>query len=1274
MALKRLSFTRLLEEMRKKATSTKHLGDMHEAACREFLKYSPDYRWTHVAKPKTPDRGIDLLATDRDGEVWAIQCKCHEDKLHYDGNVTNLWVEAKVQNIPENRCIIMTASLPTNTLEKQCQKTGVHIITAYEMNGLDWQTFDLKTSKLVPPEHKPQKMKSHQQEAFDECIKKFDEYDRGQLIMACGSGKTLVAQRVSETVAHKGRVLYLIPSISLAKQTRSSFLENYIGDSRMPPSILVVCSDKSAAKSDEDISVVSLPGAVSTSPEYIIKWLDSHKQGIVFCTYQSAHILKGQEFDIAIFDEAHRTTGKLDKTFAFAHDDKNIKCKKRLYQTATPRVYTRGGEIKDVVDMSDENIFGPVFYQLTFSQAIKRGILADYKVLAFEMDMEDIAKEDNETKDEYNETANMEYRTKLRSVYNALIRQSKNGKINPLGKVMVFHNSIRASKNFAGDIKSEDESILNKGQFEVEFARFANVYKDLTVGIKVKAAHVDGTSSAAERKAKLDVLKDSDKDPTDIRIVSNVRCFSEGVDVPDLNAVVFFEPRKSVIDVIQSVGRVMRRKSGKEKIGYIIIPVAMSKDAALGRIQREKTQSSFEILKQVSLALRAHDDRIENWLRNMSLMIPGENRVVSTSSSSSNTRVLRGSNIEYNDGRQQQQLPVPNVITDAGCMLYAMELNAGFYWDEYGHDLGISAAKVRVWLEGQSRYAGLLYTLHENLQAVIGDTITLVQSTEVLAQHVVLRELFETLFPNSKNSVATALDATAAKIKWGAELNDAKNLHKEMQKDKINDILKNTSMRRNLINKVYENFFVGFDKLQAKTIVYTPTELTDFIIKSVDHILKKEFDADLGTCKDVRILDPAAGTGAFLTAVMNHCHDVGTTFQHMSKLYTKRINFSEIKLLAYYVACANLEMTYQQLQGRRHRFKNGILADTLTIPPDKNIPEQTKLTDMYWKKVQSRRNVQRDRDIRVIVGNPPWSGGARTADEAITKVEHPLVEGRIRETYMERIPDNVTMKRGVLNEYLKFLRWCSDRIGESGIIGFVIPNSWLTASVGGGVRACLLEEFSDIWVYDLRGQRGKTGDGNSIFGNSGTEGGKTVGVCVAFFVKKSNISRPCKIHYSGVLEDDFYCEQKRDRVSSLGSIQHVKDWKLIKPDKYHNWLNQQQGMDRWEQFIPLGTLDAKKAYRENDKLVGGGGGAATQTDNIQELFKRHHNWQGRVDLQQSINKRRFRQSLKIMQPGLSQNEMIGSTTQLKAIFTDYSNGLKTHRDEWIYNNVKEVLN
>ena len=556
----RTTFSDILQRIRKISGDDKvKLGRKFEQLMVEFFKNDKQYeRFKEVRLwDKSKDLGIDIIAYDRFGEPYAIQCKCYANdaKLHYDGNVTNLWTESEAQNI-KNR-LIVTTGIPTANLVKQCAKTGVSIIrrTDLEASKINWNVNPKKitqnaTNKLYP----------HQKVAYNETIQGFQKEPRGQIIMACGTGKTLTSLRIAEKVAGRNKtVLYLVPSISLIKQTYSEWAEN----SDIPQQTIVVCSDKTAGN-PEDIPISDLAtGTVTTSPSKLKNSFAQLKQDkesmrVVFSTYQSANVVQeafqDMTFDLIVFDEAHRTAGREKKTFTLAHDDRNINAKKRLYMTATPRIYERDGE--DVFSMDNKEIFGPVFHRLRFSTAIEKNILSDYQVVGFAIDAEE---EDKKNADAGIESKiKIEEECKLASVYGAIRQQDENMPPNLLNRILVFHNKIPNSRRFKKTFKKIVEIENKRGNTTTQ----------------VETKHVDGRDRAKDRMETINWLKDTPK--SNVHVLSNVRCLSEGVDVPSLDAVVFYEPRQSVVDVVQAVGRVMRKHDDK-KMGYVIVPIVVSK-------------------------------------------------------------------------------------------------------------------------------------------------------------------------------------------------------------------------------------------------------------------------------------------------------------------------------------------------------------------------------------------------------------------------------------------------------------------------------------------------------------------------------------------------------------------------------------------------------------------------------------------------------------------------------------------------------------------------
>ncbi|HEY9744843.1 MAG TPA: DEAD/DEAH box helicase family protein, partial [Oculatellaceae cyanobacterium] len=485
---------------------------------------------------------------------------------------------------------------------------------------VDWSRFSLKRPDDI--KLKPKKvLRPHQKKALESVVAGFKEADRGKLIMACGTGKTFTALKIAEHMAsNHGTVLFLVPSISLISQTLTEWTAE-AGVSLCP---FVVCSDtKVGKKTDtEDISTHDLPFPATTDPRKLatqVRAFGGKQQlTVIFSTYQSIQVVADAqaygvpEFDLIICDEAHRTTGVTldgedESSFIRVHDQKFLKGKKRLYMTATPRIYDDGTKTKAqendamLCSMDDESIYGKEFHRLGFSEAVSKGLLSDYKVMVLAVDEKYVSKTfQNQIADANNEIS-LEDAVKITGCWNGLSKRMAktadgDGLENdpaPMRRAVAFSRSIKDSKK----ITELFSQIVDQYRLYSQNEDFLTCEVD----------HVDGSMNALTRKEKLNWLKaDTNVQGNVCRILSNARCLSEGVDVPALDAVMFLNPRNSVVDVVQSVGRVMRKAEGK-KYGYIILPIGIPAD--MKPEEALKDNQKYKVVWQVLQALRAHDDR-----------------------------------------------------------------------------------------------------------------------------------------------------------------------------------------------------------------------------------------------------------------------------------------------------------------------------------------------------------------------------------------------------------------------------------------------------------------------------------------------------------------------------------------------------------------------------------------------------------------------------------------------------------------------------------------
>ena len=577
------------------------------------------------------DIGVDLVTTLKDGKRVAIQCKAHKENLGKE-NIQDLLASMHGFDMGW----LVTTSDLTDNAKQLCINANVKIIHFQQFH-------DLELAGDAPARHKPWDL---QQKAIDAVVTGFDEMTlpskRGHLVMACGTGKTFTSLCIAERlVQDEGIILFIAPSISLISQARKEWLQQ----SEKNLLCTVICSDKTVTNPDDKHRLrqilSELSCGVTTNPQEIAeaikknqKLLDTgKKQGVqvVFSTYQSLDKLCAAqkdfnlpEFDLAIIDEAHRTAGVKEvakiKQSQLIHDNDNIKCDKRLYMTATPKIYggsdkkafsmqaLRKGLSLKVTDMNDQKTFGPRFATITFRQAVDKGRLANIKVIAVGLNegllapeiTERLKKLSNQTDGHGGPPDQQEY-TSAMLIYKAIIknaeREPKDQLFPPLHRTITYANTLRKSRWFEKAIRDFNSGAL-KERMHVE-----GEYEEIPV---VEAKHLEAKDTAGTREIELDKLKRAEEDNVS-RIITNVGLFSEGVNVPTLSSIAFLNGRDSEIDIIQAIGRVMRKPKGTNKqYGYVIAPFYLERDESVAEALENKSPR-FAILGKVLRALYAHD-------------------------------------------------------------------------------------------------------------------------------------------------------------------------------------------------------------------------------------------------------------------------------------------------------------------------------------------------------------------------------------------------------------------------------------------------------------------------------------------------------------------------------------------------------------------------------------------------------------------------------------------------------------------------------------------
>lgn len=612
---------------------------------RDVLTYA---QWAEQQGIDKRDAGIDLVARTATGDTHAIQCKLYAPDYKLRKEDIDSFFTASGKKPFSHRIIVSTTNHWTDHAESALcdQQPPVSKIDLHDLENsqIDWAKYQPKAKAVLRPK---KHLRDHQSNALNAVVKGFETAARGKLIMACGTGKTFTALKIAETVAGKGkRVLFLVPSLSLLSQT----LTEWTQESAIPLHSFAVCSDsdvgKKRTKDDDTVQTFTheLRYPATTEPAKlaaeVAKRHDTEHMSVVFSTYHSIDVVSRAQlehslghFDLVVCDEAHRTTGVTfgdddESAFVRVHDGDYLNAMKRLYMTATPRIYSDAAEAQAEKDdaklygMNNEEWFGKEFFVITFSEAVKRGLLVDYKVIVLAIEEAHVNRRlQSFWKDENNELR-VDDAAKIIGCWKALSKQGITedlvGDTEAMRRAVAFCQVIETSKaGKAHKVSSKQISGMFQAVVEAYQATEAqDEFDQRAANLICEAEHVDGGMNASEKEAKLDWLKAEAPEST-CRILSNVRCLSEGVDVPALDAVLFLTPRNSQVDVVQSVGRVMRNAPGKKR-GYVILPVVIP--AGVEPHEALSDNKTYAVVWQVLQALRSHDDRFDALVNKLDLV------------------------------------------------------------------------------------------------------------------------------------------------------------------------------------------------------------------------------------------------------------------------------------------------------------------------------------------------------------------------------------------------------------------------------------------------------------------------------------------------------------------------------------------------------------------------------------------------------------------------------------------------------------------------------
>lgn len=1234
----------LLDAYRSASVTEREKGTYFEELICTYLRNEATYRdlydkvWTYSSWAKEQgldgrDTGIDLVArTQGTGEYHAIQCKLYSEDYRVQKKDIDSFFTASGKAPFSHRIIVTTTNNwsehAENALLGNHQTINKIDLQALEDSQIDWAKYQPNQAVALKAK---KKLRDHQQTALNAVTAGLKDAERGKLIMACGTGKTFTSLKIAEHLAGKGkRVLFLVPSLSLLSQT----LTEWTQESETPLHSFAVCSDSDVGKkrkADEDTVQVfthELRYPATTKADRLaaemLKRHDDEHMSVVFSTYHSIDVISRAQhdfdlaaFDLVICDEAHRTTGATfgeddESTFVRIHDADYIRAAKRLYMTATPRIYGDNAKIKaesgevTLCSMDDETLYGKELFVINFSEAVQRGLLTDYKVLVLTVEESVINRRLQELlKDEDNQLK-VDDAAKIVGCWKALAKQglAENlvGDDQPMKRAVAFCQVI--SPNYKGTKhKVSSINIASMFQSVVEaYQESENI--DEASRITCEADHVDGGMNASQKEAKLRWLKEEAPANT-CRILSNVRCLSEGVDVPALDAVLFLTPRNSQVDVVQSVGRVMRNAPGKKR-GYVVLPVVIP--AGMEPHEALNDNQTYKVVWQVLQALRSHDDSFDAMVNKLDLIgsDPRKMEVIAItdkvdkkakkSSGTSNGKAGKG---QYGIGEKRNKYDAEGQLTQQAELTYEVgEIEKAIYakivdkcgnrhhWEDWANDIAKIARthidRIQGILENSAntQEKTAFNAFAAELRDDLNDSISDGEIVEMLAQHLVTKPVFDALFDEysfaKHNPMAKAMQGVLDALHEHHLAKEADTLEKFYASVRQRAAgIDNAQGKQKIIVELYDKFFRNaFPKMTERLgIVYTPVEVVDFILHSVNHLLQQEFSQTLGS-KGVHIIDPFTGTGTFITRLIQSGLIKPEELPHK---YKHEIHANELVLLAYYIAAINIEASYHgEVIDEYTPFEGICLTDTFQMY------EKDDLVDVLLEDNSARRKRQKDLDIRVIVGNPPYSVGQGDANANNANVPYPSLDERIRTTYAARSDAN--NKNALYDSYIRSIRWASDRIGDAGIIGFVTNAGFVEANTADGLRKCLVDEFSSLYVFHLRGNARTSGEArrkekDNVFGM-----GSRAPIAISLLVKNPDAQAQGQIYFHDI-GDYLSREEKLEKIVSYASVAGIPSWQHVVPDEHGDWLKQRD--DSFGQFIAMGDKEEKHSLALFDNYSNG---------------------------------------------------------------------------------------
>ena len=960
---------------------------------------------------------------------------------------------------------------------------------------------------------------------------------------------------------------------------------------------------------DETIQDIASPDVTTSSDEMVQKWRKIEGKNnplrVVFSTYQSIEAVKefqektGVRFDLTICDEAHRTASHEGSLFSLAAEPNYIDTVKKLFMTATPKIYSDAvqDKAKDeyatvLYSMDDEEKYGPEFYRFGFGEAVDKEVLCDYRVLILAMrksapnlegleklvtatgvakeQLEKLQREINKARSERTRALAKKEMLQFEKHLSTLAGKIQGAYIDlsdlkASNKGEVYEDfEGRVSFREAGDENSAEN--LKDNRFAHSAIGFANSIRNskiITQALssaafpgkdpKIESRHRDGEMKSDARLSDLLWLKQGQKND-EIRLITNAQCLSEGVDVPNLDAVVFFEKRQSQIGIIQAVGRVMRQAPGK-KYGYIIIPIMLSDNETPEDMLEDSDE--YGAIWQILQSMRSVDERLDAQINTLALSKKTEK--------GNKSKKKKKGEVGAPEEKPQQRSLFDEDMQKKLVSYILSKCGSSMYWEDWVANISGSVKNMINEIDELADTPDIRPKFEEfkdNLSKTLHKDQTKEDAVNLIAQFIVTRPVFSILFPSSdfdSNPISRALEGIADDFKqtysaYDKELGELKFSMEQAAKA----VAKDPQARKRLVKNFYEKFYqkVFPKEADANGIVYTPEPVVDFMIKQTDRLLERNFGKRLQD-EGIQILDPFSGTGTFVTRLLDK--DLGVIDdEHVKEKYQKEIWSNEIMPTAYYISTLNIEDAMRQRTDTAISFPGAVLTDTFRISEAKGM-----LDASLFSGNSDRENREEEEKIWAIISNPPYSANQGNANKNNRHSTYTKLDEHIRNTYGKM--SNTTRNQSLHDSYVRAFRWASDRLGEKGILSLITNSGWLRSGSGAGIRRSFIDEFNDIYVYDLRGnvRLHDPKEGGNIFDIQ-------TPVAITFLVKNPESDHKGQIHY--ISTPDF--STKEEKLELLeGAKEKEPDWESLLMDGFGDWFDHRDAS--YYSLIPMGIKENK---------------------------------------------------------------------------------------------------